>query len=313
MLTGIEVRDFQSLARADIPLGRLTVITGPTSSGKSALFRALRALARNDRTARDIRSGQATSSVTAGGTDWLVRLSRSAGRRGPNEYRTATWTASGWAGTRYTKLGGTVPAAVTSLLRLSDLNFARQGDAPYLLDVSGAEVARRLGELTNVSLVLGAAAEAGRLRKQAERDLDAARARRAALLAEVQQYAGLGERRKAVTAAEGALALAQEAHAAALRLRALVHRLEAAEAALAGSRAEAASREPPSLAQLDAAVARAARLRELVGGLQAAERDRAGHAAAAEEAERDGRQAEEAVHAAMAAIGHCPWCGQAVS
>ena len=191
--------------------------------------------------------------------------------------------------------------------------FRSPGDPPYLLVVSGAEVARRLGELTNVSLVLGAAAEANRMRKQVQRDLDGARARRDALAAEVQQYAGLPERRKAASAAEAALATAQEAQAAAQRLRALAGRLEAAEAALAAASAEAARREPPSLAALDAALARASRLRELVIALQAAERDVTACRAAAAQAEREERGARERLHAAMAALGRCPLCGQSVS
>ena len=47
MLERLEVKDYQSLADIDIPLGRFTVIVGPSGNGKSALIRALRALWEN--------------------------------------------------------------------------------------------------------------------------------------------------------------------------------------------------------------------------------------------------------------------------
>ena len=124
MLTRIEVRNFQSLHSADIPLGWFTVITGSTGSGKSALFRAMLTLARNARGTSYISHGQASCSVTGGGDDgaawgrgWVVRLTRSSARTGKNEYRVAQEVpvptgGYGWSGCTYTKLNGQVPPQV---------------------------------------------------------------------------------------------------------------------------------------------------------------------------------------------------------
>jgi DNA repair exonuclease SbcCD ATPase subunit len=320
MLNRIEVRNYQSLHSADIPLGWFTVITGPTGSGKSGLFRAMMMLARNARGTSYITHGQASCSVAAGDGRFIVRLTRSSARGGKNEYRVARLVPTpvrngeGWTACTYTKLNSQVPAPVEDLLQLSELNFARQlPQVPYLLSLPGTEIARRLGDLTNVSLVLGAAAEAGRLRKRADRELEDARARRDALMAEAQEFAGIRERRAACTAAEEALAAVQATAALAERLRALTARLEAAEAAEAAARAEAACQAPPSLDRLNKLVTDWARLRHLSGQLEVAEGAAAWHAGQAQAALADERAAEEAIHAALADAGQCPLCGQAVA
>ena len=326
MLSRIEVRNFQSLHSADIPLGWFTVITGSTGSGKSALFRAMLTLARNARGTSYISHAQASCSVTGGGDDgtawgrgWVVRLTRSSARTGKNEYRVAQEVpvptgGYGWSGCTYTKLNGQVPPQVEDLLQLSELNFARQiPQVPYLLSLPGAEIARRLGELTNVSLVLGAAAEAGRVRKQAQRELDSARQRRDALMEEAQEFADIRQRRAACTAAETALATAQATAASAERLRTLTGRLEAAEGASAAARAEAAGKAPPSLDRLEELAAAVSRLGEMADALEAGEFEAAELADQARQARADEQALEAELHTALAGAGQCPLCGQAVA
>jgi len=314
VLKRIEVRNFQSLRRADIPLGWFTVVTGPSGSGKSALFRAVMTLASNARGTSYVSHGQKTCSVAAEDGQWIARITRSVPRSGgKNEYRVAVRDGDGWQVTPYTKLNSQVPAQVSGLLQLTELNFAQQLDPPYLLSLPGTEIARRLGDLTNVSLVLGAAAEANRVRKQHQRDLDAARERREALLAEAQEFAGLRERRSAVTAAGEALVRAQAAAVSAERLRALTGRLEAAERAAAEARAEAAGQAPPSLERLEALAGKRSRLRDLADDLAAAAGDAIRFRSQAGQARRDEVEAETAIHRALADAGQCPVCRQAVA
>jgi DNA repair ATPase RecN len=313
MLTQVEVRNYQSLPSAVIPLGRLTVITGPTGSGKSALFRAVMLLAGNARGTSYITEAEKSCTVATGNDRWAACITRTNSPRGRNEYATAVLSGDGrWVPAKYTKLGGQVPAQVADLLGLTDLNFAEQLDPPYLLTEPGTVVARRLGDLTNVSLVFGAAAEANRRRKQFARDLEAARARWDALQAEAREFTGLRERRAATGAAERLLEALQATAARRERLAALTDRLEAAEAASRRARAEAERQAPPSLEKLDALAARASRLRALAGVLQFAERRAAeavGEAAAARE---DEAAAHVAVHAALVKVGQCPTCGSVV-
>jgi exonuclease SbcC len=312
MLTKVEIRNYQSLSSAAVPLGGLTVVTGPNGSGKSAVLRALELLARNARGTSYITEAEKTCSVAAGNGDWITCITRSNAPRGKNEYVTAVRAGGQWEKFRDTKLGGQVPERVTELLGLTDLNFARQLDPPYLLTEPGTAIARKLGDLTNVSLVFGAAAEANRRRKQYERDLKAARDRRDALMAEAQEFAGLGERRTACSAAETALERLQALAVRRDRLHVLTGRLEAAEAAAGEARAEARRQAPPSLAALDVLAVRRGRLRELAADLQAAGSDAARCTVIAARARQEEQAARDALHAALVKAGRCPTCGSAV-
>ena len=227
MIDALEIAGYQSLRKARIELGALTVIEGPSNSGKSALVRALVMLARNARGTAYISTGMTTCTVTAGSADegWVLRLTRSTAR-GKDAYRLRI-LQGGVAGARapaaaeFTKLQGGVPDEASELLRLGDLNIARQPDPPFLLTESGRDVAAVLGRLTNVSMVLAAAAEAGRRRKQAARDLKGADARLAELREQAQEFAGLGDRRRAIGRAEAALETAQGLAAQLEQLRGL--------------------------------------------------------------------------------------------
>jgi DNA repair exonuclease SbcCD ATPase subunit len=318
VLTRLEIRNFQSLARVDVPLGPFTVVTGTNGAGKSAIFRALQTLACNARGTGYITHGRATCSVAAGDGRTLVAITRSR-TRGRDSYQLARLVStpvaggSGWTAVKYTKLAGQVPPQVTEALGLSELNFAGQWDSPYLLTLSGAALAQTLGELTNVSLVLSAAAEASRRRKRFDRDLETALKRRDALLAQAREFAGLAERRRALRRAEEALGRLQATSAALERLRSLTGRLRAARAAADAARAEAARREPPSLERLEQLARRHARLRELSARLEAARADAARFSAAATQAGLDEQAARDGLHAALKACGQCPVCGSAVT
>jgi DNA repair ATPase RecN len=319
VLNRVEIRNFQSLGSVDIPLRRFTVVTGATGSGKSAIFRALLALACNVRGTEYITRGCATCSVAAGDGRMIAALTRSR-TRGRDSYRLARLqpvpqggAPPFWMAVKYTKLAGQVPPQVTEALGLSPLNFAGQWDSPYLLTLSGPQLAAALGELTNVSLVLTAAAEANRRRKRFDRELELALARKDALLAQAEEFAGLAERRRALKAAEAVLARLQETAASLERLRALTGRLRAARAAAEAARAEAARREPPSLDHLEHLASRLTRLRDLARQLAAAQQASARLSADAAQAAREAQDAHDGLHAALKACGQCPTCGSVIS
>jgi len=318
LLEQVEVRNYQSLASARVRLRRFTVITGPTGAGKSAFFRALELLAFNARGTGYITAGAKTCAVSVGSSQVAARITRSSSRSVPDSYQLARLVSApvrdgqGWTAVKYTKLGGQVPPQVTAELGLTPLNFSRQFDGPFLLGLPGTQLAQRLGELTNVSLVLGAAAAANRVRKQLTRQLDDAVARRDQLLLQAQRYVSLGERRKAVTAAEEALERHRLASARLERLRALTGRLEAAEAVSRAASEEARRQAPPSLEKLEGLVARLALLQVLQQAVIDAEREIVladGEQQRAAEAEVT---AGATLHAALAAAGECPVCGSVI-
>lgn len=189
MIDYLSIKGFQSLDHVEIALDPFTVIIGPSSSGKSALTRAIRTLTANARGNAFISSWAKTASIEASflnhGSVTLVR-----GKTTDSN----SYTISPPPGfmedappSVYTKLGGEVPPEVTEFMGIAPkdpLHFAGQFDKPFLLDESPAEVARTLAALTNVSTVFAAAREANRTRlatnatlKIRRQDLEAIRAR----------------------------------------------------------------------------------------------------------------------------------------
>jgi DNA repair protein SbcC/Rad50 len=308
VLASVEISNFQSLHRVRLEFGRFTVVTGPSDSGKSAVFRALGLVASNARGTSYISTGAKSCAVMLTADDGMgVVIVR--GGRGQDAYVLDLYGEQ----RKYTKLGGGVPEAVSTALALGPLNFARQIDPPFLLTGTGTEVARTLGELTNVTLVFSAAAEASRRRKETTRDLKSAESRHAALLAEVQQFRGLRERRAAIDAAEEALRSARVKALARDRLRDLAGRLGVSQEAAAAARAVAVSQAPPPLESLYRLADRLARVKSLVRQLDMAEREAARYAADARDELSRAGQLHNSVHAALVAAGQCPTCGSTIS
>jgi len=315
MLTGISIADYQSHRRTRIPLGLFTVVVGPTGSGKSAVIRAAQLAARNAKGADYVRRGSARAVVALTDTDPATGESVTVAiRRGARGTAGDLYRVRGPGGQRdYTKLGGQVPGDVAALLRMGDLNFAGQLDPPFLLGASGSDIARTLGELTNVAMVFRAAGEAGKVRKRLERDARAAAARVEDLRSQAKAYEGLADRRAAAARAAGLAAGLEERARQAARLRQLATRLEAAQAEAAQAEAAARAAAPPDLARLERGLAALRRLQSLLSAHGDAGEEVEFWAQEAECAAEREEQARQAVHDALRAAGQCPVCGQEVA
>lgn len=204
-LNRIEIRHFQSLRKVDLDLGQLTVIVGASSSGKSALMRAFRGIASNVRGTSVITRGQKKAAITVRTDTHTITLERS---EVSGLYRVADLVESG-SELVYTKLNGGVPDTVTKVLRIapapaggSSVNFASQFDRPYLLDDSGANVARVLGELTNVNTIFEAVRLANKRRLAASSLLKTRRADLAATQTRLEEIGGLKSRMEATARAQ---------------------------------------------------------------------------------------------------------------
>lgn len=312
MITDLVIENYQSVREARLRLGLLTVITGPTGSGKSAVIRALRLAAFNARGSSFIRHGARTCKVAIGDEDqnWAIGIERGRGDR----YRLSHMPQSGDEPHTevYAKLGGEAPEDILRAHGLSALNFAGQLDAPFLLGESGSQVARMLGELTNVTLVFEAAREAARRKAGTAADLKRTESEVARLNAQLAAYAELFDWLAAQERAEQRLDAAQEAARRAERLGFLLElcRRDGAVVAAAQGRVRAAG--PPSLDRMEELAARSVRLRELLSALADAEndievfRDRVGQLARQEDAaRREYRQV-------LIDAGKCPMCLQEV-
>jgi DNA repair protein SbcC/Rad50 len=308
VLTTLEIENYQSIRKASLELGGFTVITGPTGSGKTALLRAVRLLAFNARGDSYVSRGQKSCKVAAGVRDegWAVGIERGK----TNCYRVSKLADRKPETVVFTKLAGGVPEAVEGLLRLTKLNFAGQFDSPYLLESSAAEVARVLGQLTNVTMIFEAAREANRRKARLADQLKDREAELERLRAEAQRFASLPRRLEAARQAEEAVSALDAAEARIVRLRQLVTACREAQAVL--EQTEAAVPEAPSLEAAQAAVGRWALLRSLLAEAQAQRgaylRSDSEVAGATERLLGLERQH----HAALADAGVCPVCGQKV-
>lgn len=325
MIREIEVGNYQSLRRMKVRLGKFTVITGPTGTGKSAFIRAVKTLAFNASGTAYISRGEKSCLVAASGDEiertgmdddhWKAAIHRGVKNAYDLEVPAPPDEDAGGDFTKrstFTKLQGKVPEQVSGVLRLTDLNFAGQLDAPYLLDATGSEVARVLGRLTNVTLLYKAAQEANRRRLASSGQLKIRQADLAALHQQVQGYATMPAEKLAVEVAEQALARMQEAEQKLVRLGMLA---DAMARALAAQDMLAATTipEPPSLAHLEEELAaRWQRLRFLTGAVDDASLALAGKQPWVTSAREQEAQAQRELQAYTDQWGVCDKCGQPV-
>lgn len=309
MIERVQVTNFQSLKSIDLRFGRYTVIVGPSSSGKTALMRALRAVASNVRGTHVITRGQTRMAVTVHTGEHQVTLERD---QTAARYRIANGTRD----ESYTKLAGAVPADVTAALRIdpvptngTSVNFAGQFDGPYLLGESGANVARALGSLTNVDTILEAAREANRRRNLAAADLRTREADLKRVTVEAQQYAGLPQRLGALVKAEVVAEQAQALQERIARCTALTAALEIAEQVLARS----APPKPPDTTAFTEAYQRWSTGQSLLRAWALAEREAQDTARRRDEAGAAAAQVEGLLRQRLVECGVCPTCNQTVT
>jgi exonuclease SbcC len=316
MLRRIKIRNFQSLRDVDIDLGSLTVVIGPSSSGKTALIRALRTIMGNSRGAGWITYGEKTAALTVAGDDargkWAVKLDRSP--------TTANYIVGGGAGAEiFTKLGGSVPLRVSELFGISatagpgliplDLAVASQFDRPYLLDETGSKVAMVLGDLTNVSIIFEAAKEANRRKLNLGSQLRTRQDDARRIGAEIDTFADLPARQAALEEAErlaGTVAVI-EAKLGRLDMAVVAH--EAAEAALG---AMAPVGEVPSFEPIDHARSRLYLFLDLLRQAKTSGEAIKAAEVSSTQATAELAKLEKELHEALVRAGTCPTCNQKV-
>jgi hypothetical protein len=241
MFRSVTLTDFQSHKSTHLPLGPFTVIVGSSSSGKSAVVRAIRTVVDNARGTSYVRQGAKVCRVAleiAGSEPVLdastvVTVERG---KGVSSY---TLRVAGMHNEPivYTKCASGVPEGIAAALGTGEsrLWIAGQFDRPYLLDETGAEVARVLGRLTNVTMVYAAVRETNRRASEVRRSLKSKSEELAEAGVQLQRYANLPLRLQAGQKAEASLAAARSVDTKMEKLRSLL-----AEIAGAQSRAETA-------------------------------------------------------------------------
>lgn len=308
MIDRIVAHNFQSLKSVDITLGKLTVVVGPSSSGKSALMRALRALASNVRGSSFITQGAKKASISAQTANGVITLERS---EAGGTYKLSL----NGADKVYTKLGGAVPEDITRALNLqpittesSSINFAGQFDRPYLLDDSGATVARVLGELTNVSTIFAAVREANRRRSAASSTLKTRKSDFDALKDQAVKFKDLPAQQQAIKAAEEAYKRAVDVDGRLVRLQQMIATVEIAQTLLS----DAVIPDVPNIEDIDGMYGTMLYFRNLVIEWRHHEELHQKYREQIQQASDAEHSAQDQLHAKLVELGQCPTCGSEI-
>jgi len=138
------VRNFQKHTRLRISFDdQITAIVGPTNTGKSSVIRAIAWLVFNRPTGTSfIRHGEDSCDVRLRTDDLSIRRVR--------DKKTNAYVQDG---EKLKAIGSSIPESVQRSLRLSDLNFQFQHDAPFWFSLPATEVSKRLNEIVDLSTI----------------------------------------------------------------------------------------------------------------------------------------------------------------
>lgn len=310
MLTRIRAINFQSLRDVNLELGRFTVLVGPSSSGKSAVMRAVKAVVSNGLSSDYISRGTKAASVSVEVNDTTITIERSS-----NESSSYKIVESSGKESRYTELNRQVPAQVAEALGISSskevapINFAGQFDTPYLLTEGGSSVARVLGELTNVSTIFDAVKEANRRSRNASALLKLRKKDEAQLLEDLKSYATIGVRAKDVSSAEQTLAHCTELDSSVQVLSKLIVSAEKAEATLEKTDTVF---EIPDLSEVLTAQNRLLQYSALLKEMVSSSNSIRSAETAINSARQDHDSAKAELHDLLVTLGQCPTCNQKI-
>jgi DNA repair ATPase RecN len=303
MLSEVVVRDFQSLRRVELALGKFTVVMGPSNVGKTAVLRAIRMVAQNVFVPKVV----VAHGAKAAQATLLFEDGKVSARRGP---LVSIYSLNGDA---YPKSGrNEVPGDVADFLRFVEvegetLNFAFQHDLPFLLDAPSVTVAKVLGDLTNVNRLLDAVREAARRRREAQAVLKVRRGDVESLKEKAQEFRGIPAQQKAVAAAREAYQRVAEVQARHDRAAALIAVVEAADQAL--DALEAVAVPVLELDLLDDEVTRTMRLVTLIRTVVDTSADESEAQTDIEAIENQLASLDAEYHDTLKGAGQCPVCG----
>jgi DNA repair ATPase RecN len=309
-LRGLTVSNFQSLAEITLELGQLTVIVGPSNSGKSAVVRALQAALFNRSGGEFVRESAEKTQVVLqfdGGTlRWLKP------RKGGAEYS----ILQGESVTVLTRVGKQMPPEIEALTGVREiqietlrarLQFASQFDEPFLLAGTGGQAAKLLAKLSKLDVLVTA-------QVLARRDVD--RTRRVGTdaeglatelrdrLADQPDYEALLARWEALQERAEVLAVDEKRVRDAQALAAQVQRYRQTQAVWAEKRLPERTAAVQEEAELVAGLAPAvSTFREAAGAVESGRTQ-------LETASASLKRVEEELHDVLAGLEVCPVCGR---
>lgn len=157
----------------------LNVVVGPSDSGKTNVYRAVRAVVENCTASDLLTVGAQSGSVQVEFADALgVSINKGIGKAACNEY---TIARAGLAAQTYQKVGADCPQPVADALRLgpvdlsgieADLHFSAQRGPAFGVDAKPGDLAKMIGAVSGLDVVYRGLAQAESNRKAAQLDAD---------------------------------------------------------------------------------------------------------------------------------------------
>lgn len=202
MITRIQLSNFQNHRSLDLTLGKFSVLSGPSNSGKTACLRAIAALLRNDPPGEYVTLGQTNLTVTLTLQDGHV-VKWEKGLKGLNRYTLTRPDGTEWVGN---KVGVKVPEEILDVLRIGPitledgkkvhLNLHEQQESPFLIMDTAGQVAKVFGELTSAGKLFSAANEGNRRTREEKKLRTLRESDIAAAKASLAQYSNLDEQKE---------------------------------------------------------------------------------------------------------------------
>ncbi len=147
-IKSLKIVNFQSHEKTELALHPgVNVIVGESESGKTAIRRALYWLAFNRPGGESFRSwwsNEKSKTQVSILLDNDINIAR---------YRSNSENAYSINDEVLKAVGQTVPQKVQDQLRISDINFLKQMDSPFLLSMSSGEVARYLNQIVHLDVI----------------------------------------------------------------------------------------------------------------------------------------------------------------
>jgi DNA repair ATPase RecN len=226
VLKSVQIHDFQSIDKLWLNFDKFTVLVGPSSSGKSATLRAIRALLRNTFVPANVRQGQLKSLLRVAVNDYDIVA-----------HRGKSLSTYHMENKSYPKSGKSVPEPIVKVIKMPlvegiDPHFSFQFDRPFLLAESGSTAASVIGSLTNVSVLHAAVREANRRRGGVASTLKVRYSDQERLQQQVETFRFLPARKKSIDKAKKALQKAEELQATLSALQVATGALETAQSFL---------------------------------------------------------------------------------
>lgn len=215
-LRRLAIRGYQSIEKANLRLGEITIVIGPTDSGKSAVVRAIRDWAYNAPGASFTTEGCKITriAVAVGGEHKIVLEKETVGKSKTVKTRYYLVDGQTHEATQFEKVGRSAPNEVMEItgivpLRIDDItlpiHFAEQGKAWFLLDPdawNATRVSKVIGRISGVEALLFANRDLVNKRNSISRDVKEAKAAIEEYEREISQLAWVDHAAELVEQAE---------------------------------------------------------------------------------------------------------------